>query len=259
MDSYTPMHQQPDWLVSTSGFLGNLVSSVSMDMENDPRFFQDNVIDQRVSALQALGVVSSLIVKCGTSDGGSVEGLENMLEAGGMSGLVTFDGIVFQVAFGMLAFAMISNLLATYVSVAQSYHVFRLVSAGPMGFEMAKSYYMNRNITNIRHFTIRSMLWSIPLLLIQAGLRFLTKFDTEAADSSAKAGKPTTISGITLSGWVWLVIFVIAGLAILCVHNKHESVFMERYELIHEQQAPVAGYLRSIGSSTDQSRRAPDL
>ncbi|CAK9008485.1 unnamed protein product [Durusdinium trenchii] len=46
-----------EWMENSFG----LVQSESMDLQNDPRFFQANVLNKRLAAFSKLGVVSSLM------------------------------------------------------------------------------------------------------------------------------------------------------------------------------------------------------
>merc|ERR1719359_1607232 len=93
--------------------------------------------------------------------------------------LKDFDGFIQLVSFGLLNFVLFFNMLAMYVGVAQPYHTIRLMTAGPTGFEIACSYYLNKNIVSYRHLAIKCMLLSLPIFLISCGLRLIVKFDRE--------------------------------------------------------------------------------
>jgi len=210
----------------------------------------DSTLDQRVSALQALGVVSTLMSRLALSDGGSLEGIEQMLQHG-WAEWYTFDGVVFQISFFMMSMIAFANLMATYVSVAQSYHTYRLVSTGAVGFEMAKSYYLNPNICNFRHFAIKAMMVSVPALCMACVLRHLVAFDDEAADASHEKQSLVTFMHLSASGCFWGVAYCLVGLAMLWLHRKHDLIFKDRYEVIQKQVAPVVSYSRSLGKVSD--------
>merc|ERR1719359_750568 len=93
-----------------------------------------------------------------------------------------FNGVLQLISFMMLICILWMNMLATYAGVAQPYHTLRLMTAGPTGFDAAASYYLNRNIVTFRHAAIRLMLISLPLYILQMGIRLVVKFDrsTEA-------------------------------------------------------------------------------
>merc|ERR1712083_820549 len=92
----------------------------------------------------------------------------------------SFDGALQFISFVIMTFVLLANIIATYVGVAQVYHSFRLETAGPTGFEMATSYYLNPNIVAWRHIAIKCMLNSLPMFLVSTGLRVAVNFDREA-------------------------------------------------------------------------------
>merc|ERR1711920_600969 len=91
-----------------------------------------------------------------------------------------FDGALQMLGFVIMTFVLFANIVATYVGVAQVYHAFRLETAGPTGFEMATSYYLNPNIVSYRHISIKCMLLSLPMFLISTGMRIAVNFDRSA-------------------------------------------------------------------------------
>merc|ERR1719473_2628645 len=99
-------------------------------------------------------------------------------------GLFTMDGLLEMFSFIIMTFVLMANIVATYVGVAQVYHAYRLETAGPTGFEMATSYYLNPNIVSWRHVAIKGMLHSLPLFLISTGLRIEVNFDRAALKPS---------------------------------------------------------------------------
>merc|ERR1719197_2127547 len=149
-----------------------LVHSESMDMSNDPRFFQGSVLNKRLTAFSSLSVVSGLMV--GTST--AVISMKKDMD------LLTLDGQLHFISFGIMTLVLFANVIATYVGVAQVYHSYRLETAGPTGFEMATAYYLNPNIVSWRHLAVKGMLHSLPLFLISTGLRIEINFDRAAAE-----------------------------------------------------------------------------
>merc|ERR1719201_2422359 len=94
--------------------------------------------------------------------------------------IATFEGQIQLVSFSIMSLVLFANVIATYVGVAQVYHAYRLETAGPTGFEMATSYYLNPNIVSWRHIAIKGMLHSLPLFLISTGLMIQVNFDRAA-------------------------------------------------------------------------------
>lgn len=195
-----------------------MARSESMEIKNDPRFFSDNVINYRLSAFGSLAVVSGLMVGCAMSD---------MMDMDKHMNLARWVGLLQFISFFMLCFVLAFNMIATYVGVAQPYHTMRLMTSGPTGFEAAASYYLNKNIVTWRHFAIKCMLISLPLYIVQMGLRLVVKFDRgnkELPDEPDDAPIHADMQGIFFGS-----LLVLIGICIYCIHLTHFSVFRERY------------------------------
>jgi len=209
----------------------NLVHSESMELKNDPRFFQDNVLNYRLSAFASLAVVSGLMV--GNTMGDMWDMNKSMHLLASKGSLLDFDGIVQLIAFSELIMIFFANILATYVGVAQPYHTARLMTAGPTGFETAASYYLNRNIVAWRHGAIKYMLLSIPLYVSQMGIRLIVKFDRSTEVSPDKPIE--TPIGSMIEGIVFAVVMILLACMLYSVHTKHFDVFRDRYDAMHRQ------------------------
>eukprot|EP00913_Durusdinium_trenchii_P019123 g17971.t1 len=165
---------------------GLFAKSESMEITNDPRFFQDNVLGYRLAAFAGMGVVAGLMVQ-NSLDARRSFTHDSLFD---MSKALTFKGSVqnhidswFQLAaILLLAVVHFLNIIATYVGVAQPYHTIRLMTAGPTGFESAACYYLNKNIVAWRHFAVFGALLSMPMFLLSCGLRMMVKFDRENYD-----------------------------------------------------------------------------
>lgn len=201
----------------------NLARSDSMDVGNDPRFFQDNVVNYRLAAFGALSVVSGLLVQ------NAMSALFDMNKNMGLIFPVTshIDSAVQIVSFTFLVACFFMNMIATYVGVAQPYHTIRLMTSGPTGFEAATSYYLNANIVLWRHSAIKAMLLSLPLFCMQMGLRLVVKFDRGTMDYDGTQRNVPMAARI--QGFVFCGIFVLMSLVLWYVHHKHFRVFRDRY------------------------------
>merc|ERR1711953_1594158 len=123
-----------------------------------------------------------------------------------MGNLSTLEGNLQLLSFGIMTLVLFANIIATYVGVAQIYHAYRLQTAGPTGFEMATSYYLNPNIVAWRHIAVKCMLWSLPLYLVSIGLRVEVNFE-RAAHKPDQIWWPTA----RLLGFVFMLAYVTAG------------------------------------------------
>merc|ERR1719230_405615 len=211
-----------------------LVHSESMDMSNDPRFFQGSVLNKRLAAFSSLSVVSGLMIGTCTE----VISMKKDYD------IMSFEGQLQLVSFSIMTFVLFSNVIATYVGVAQIYHTYRLETAGPTGFEMATSYYLNPNIVCWRHLAVKCMLNSLPLFLVSTGIRINVNFERQVPETL----DPSEWSARFL-GAVFMALYGFMGLIVWYVHAKHMAVFRERYELVKRKELPYLNHVRSMMTS----------
>jgi hypothetical protein len=224
----SPRGQYDDALGVASVFEGlNFVKSDSMEIKNDPRFFQDNVLNKRLKAFTGVAVVSSLLVQSSMKEMFAMDKNMQLYTAQGGSRF-HFNGMIQLLAFVMLLVIFMCNMLSAYVGVAQPYHTIRLMTAGATGFETATSYYLNRNIVAWRHMAIKYMLLSLPLYISQMGFRLIVKFDRQTkADPDAF---DTTPLQSRVEGIIFATIMLLLACMLYSVHTKHFEVFRDRYD-----------------------------
>lgn len=236
MTDYNAMHLQgeEDEPGALAKMMRPFVDNESMDMGNDPRFFEDNVIDKRLGAFAGLGVVSGLMVDSAFSQ--VFESNKNF-DWGTLEGWIKFSG------FFLMSNVLFVNVIATYVAVAQLYHTMRLMTGGALGFEMCAAYYLNKNIVFWRHFAVKAMLTSLPVLLMSLSMKLLTRFADESQPESA-----TKVSlededtdfrphhphmfGCTFSAFFCFVSYAIMAIILYCIHWRHTLVFREKYKFV---------------------------
>jgi hypothetical protein len=217
-----------------------------MDITNDPRFFTDNVINYRLAAFGSCGVISGIMVDCAMADIFNMDKSMNPRH---------WIGAIQLVSFFLLAWVLFFNLTATYVSVAQPYHCYRLMTSGNTGFEMAASYYLNTNIATWRHFSIKMMMVSIPLYIIVMGLRTLVHFDRENRIDPDKPPVAPIWAGY--EGIMFGVVTITCGVVLFCVHLTHFAVFKERYNMLkHPHHSALQTYVQSLSNPRVTSGRA---
>jgi hypothetical protein len=239
---YAGLHQGLNPVMEMLEQQTGLIHSESMEMSNDPRFFQHSVLNKRLAAFSSLSVVSGLMV--GTST--AVISMKKDMD------LWTFDGQLQFASFGIMTLVMFANVIATYVGVAQVYHAYRLETAGPTGFEMASSYYLNPNIVSWRHIAIKCMLHSLPLFLISTGMRIAVNFDMEAE-------KPLHLSfwGARFFGLFYMTVFTLMGVVVWYLHHKHTAIFRERYSVARDREMPHLKYVHGLMTSQSQRTHRP--
>eukprot|EP00438_Fugacium_kawagutii_P023556 Skav200911 [mRNA] locus=scaffold1581:389059:406008:+ [translate_table: standard] len=209
-----------------------LVQSDSMDLQNDPRFFQDNVLNKRLSAFAGLGVVSSLMVST----------CSHVIAMKKDMNFVTIEGWLRVLSFFLLSMVLFLNVIAVYVGMAQTYHTYRLETAGPTGFEIATSYYLNPNIVAWRHFAVKCLLNGLTIFLISTGIRVSVSFEELSDDIMPKM----TNKAAHVLGVITLSAFVIGGLVMHYIHLKHQAVFRTNYELAKEQERPYMNRVHDL-------------
>mmetsp|Transcript_24801 Transcript_24801/g.46821 ORF Transcript_24801/g.46821 Transcript_24801/m.46821 type:complete len:256 (+) Transcript_24801:114-881(+) len=224
-----------------------LAHSDSMEITNDPRFFQDNVINYRLAAFAGLGVVAGLMVQ------NSMDHLFDMKKDMSFHPFNHLNGFLQLVAFIMLAIVHFLNIVATYVGVAQPYHTIRLMTAGPTGFESSACYYLNKNIIAWRHFAIYGALVSLPLFVASSGIRMVVKFDREnVKDQALPSDLP---DHDRLLGLLSCSAFMLMALSVFYVHRVHFGVFNEKYELLKPNLYQHREVLDVMTSRTFNSQR----
>lgn len=195
----------------------NIVKSDSMDITNDPRFFTDNVLNYRLAAFAGLSVVSGLMIQ---------NAMDHIFDMDKRIKIDSVAGICQAIAFFTLLFVLFLNVIATYVGVAQPYHTVRLMTAGPTGFEMAASYYLNKSVVVYRHLAVKAMLVSLPMFVMQSGLRLVVKFKRENGHDEMKN---LSLFEAQIFGWVSCAVLVLMGLFVMYMDYKHKVIFQERY------------------------------
>ena len=167
------------------------------------------MLDKRLSAVQQLAVVSSLM----TAASSHVINMKKELN------FQNIEGCFRCLSFFILCFVMFLNLMAVYVGVAQTYHTYRLETAGPTGFEIAASYYLNPNIVAYRHLAVKCLLNGLALFLFSTGIRVAVSFETETGKEVPKMEEQTA----HVLGVIVVIVFSCAAATLTYIHRKHQA------------------------------------
>mmetsp|Transcript_91635 Transcript_91635/g.231193 ORF Transcript_91635/g.231193 Transcript_91635/m.231193 type:complete len:227 (-) Transcript_91635:71-751(-) len=205
-----------------SGPLAALPRSESMDVNNDPRFFSNNVISKRLAAFQTICVVSVLMVNLSVKQ---MFLLEKSID------ITTATGVVQYTGFCMMCVVFLLNLTTVIVLIQQLFMTYRLLTVGPTGFEVAKSYYLNPNVVSMRHGAVKGFFFSLPLFIASSGCMVWTTFKTSGTQ---KLAIPVVI-----------VLFLMA-LLLWFINAKHSSIFKERYNLAKLHEEPLLTHVESV-------------
>lgn len=137
-----------------------------MELQNDPRFFTNNVLDKRLAALKTMTIVSSLMLGTALGHCFSLEKKYNFTgdwECPVVSGVQIFS-------FFTLMRVVFVCFMSLYTFCQQLYHIYRLMTSGPTGVEVAGEYYLHPIITTWRHTAVNRLLKSLWLFVVALGL-----------------------------------------------------------------------------------------
>mmetsp|Transcript_28454 Transcript_28454/g.60341 ORF Transcript_28454/g.60341 Transcript_28454/m.60341 type:complete len:272 (-) Transcript_28454:36-851(-) len=217
-------------------FMG-LVPSESMELSNDPRFFNDNVIDKRLTAFTALSVVSSLMA--GAACDQFFPFLEKDMKMWGSETPVR--GFMQLFGFVLMCLVLFLNILATMVFGVQFYFTYRLMTSGPIGFESARSFYLDQNMTYYRQLSAKGLIWGLPMFVLSVGCMLFVKFDD--ANSERK-----------VTAWCTFATFLAFAVCLFRVGLKHQMVFDSKYRYTGAGVRPL---LTEMDSSAPRTNRYP--
>eukprot|EP00747_Dinoflagellata_sp_TGD_P111313 gnl/TRDRNA2_/TRDRNA2_171199_c0_seq11.p1 gnl/TRDRNA2_/TRDRNA2_171199_c0~~gnl/TRDRNA2_/TRDRNA2_171199_c0_seq11.p1 ORF type:complete len:252 (-),score=49.11 gnl/TRDRNA2_/TRDRNA2_171199_c0_seq11:71-826(-) len=217
-----------------------VIRAESMDLNNDPRFFSSNVLDKRLKAFAGLSLVSGLMV--GNSIGQCFHMKKDM-------DLTQWPGIVSMVAFIFMNSVLFMDVTAVVVLVHQLFYTYRLMTAGPTGFEIAATFYLNGNIIMFRHLAIKCLLLSLPIFLTASGMNLLVAFHKDSLPKKeAKMNHNLDMMTHNIMGGVVCGLFTLAALVVLCIRWTHLAIFRERYELVKEKEKPLLTHVQSMSA-----------
>lgn len=240
-------------------------SDHSMDMVNDPRFTTTTVLDKRLSAFTAqVGFVGGLT--SGASLGQCFE-LKKHLKFGYCTetpAYQIFQSVVQLVAFFGMSTVLFLSLYSTLVSVNQAYFGNRLMTVGANGFELARAFYMNPMMVNMRHKAVKFLARALILLLVSAGGMLYVKFSMDQdreAGFKLQQGKQSHGHAsfcdwhIHPAGVVTMSLFTAMGAYLYWfIQIPHENLFREIYALRYHEE----GFGRLLGELGHGPRVAED-
>lgn len=216
-----------------------LKTDESMDLSNDPRFAEDNVIDKRLTAFTTLSIISSLM--SGTAVTECFELEKDMDLFHGSPGEI-FRGWIQTIGFFTMTVVLFMNIACAMVFGTQFFFVTRLMTGGPLGFESARSFYMNKTMIYFRHRAAQSLIWGMPMFTMALGCMMYVKFDKEAGERD---------DGGFLA-WLVFIIFLLGSLLVLFVGITHQCFFDSNYYTVHTKGANnVVHDLNAFGKEHD--------
>eukprot|EP00746_Dinoflagellata_sp_MGD_P050881 gnl/MRDRNA2_/MRDRNA2_227407_c0_seq1.p1 gnl/MRDRNA2_/MRDRNA2_227407_c0~~gnl/MRDRNA2_/MRDRNA2_227407_c0_seq1.p1 ORF type:complete len:142 (-),score=17.96 gnl/MRDRNA2_/MRDRNA2_227407_c0_seq1:28-453(-) len=128
------------------------------------------------------------------------------------------------------------NLFALVVLLQQIFQVYRLMTSSSIGFDFAKSYYLNPNITKMRHLAVKAFFASLPMLIFSMALKTFTHLAYK---------QDRLVFGIVLS--VFMALF---ALFIMYTNHVHSTIFKDKYAVMKEHELPLLSHMKIVGGSS---------
>mmetsp|Transcript_107904 Transcript_107904/g.304005 ORF Transcript_107904/g.304005 Transcript_107904/m.304005 type:complete len:290 (+) Transcript_107904:117-986(+) len=246
-----------------------LARAESMEMINDPRFFSKNVMDKRLEAFQSLLLVSGLMVgtaiKCCFSLKKDMDfsKYDPFLFFGipivGCIGWWQFAGFLLQMTVVFMC------TVAVYVISHQLFYAYRLLTSGPLGFEQASVFYLNKTVCMWRHIAIKCLLNGLWLFLVSAGMTLFVKFYKDAASTQQKFQSVVVMNpksqnitameepkeGVSLFvhsiiAYIDMACFFAMAFLLWVVRAQHLGAFRECYTKARASSAPLLEATRNM-------------
>jgi hypothetical protein len=267
-----------DWM--TENWLWNktkeLVRAESMDVGNDPRFFTKNVMDKRLAAFKVLTLVSSLMFGTALNQCFSLKKDMNFAKVRDWVGIIAIWQII---SFFLCMAIAIMCLLSLYIIAHQLFFCFRLMTAGPSGFDQAAIFYLTRTITMWRHVAIKLLFTGLLVFLATVGIQLFVKFykdaDREMDEKDAVMvvnmdhGKSVdhVINNADLNrqhhalymplhvglGYITLAICAMTSCLMIMIRHEHTRVFQENYEFCSRATVKVSSILRDMSTRSGET------
>lgn len=217
------MIDDPEFALSPP--LAALPRAVSMDVSNDPRFFTESVIAKRLVAFQTIVVVAVLMVNLSVKQ---MFTLKKSIDISTAHGVVQYSGFVLMTTVFLL------NLTTVIVLIQQLFQTYRLLTVGPTGFEIAKSYYLNPNIVTMRHMAVKGFFFSLPAFVASSSCMVFVSF-------SATHEEKLSIAVVAM--------LLIASMLLVFVNMKHTTIFKHTYALARSHQEPLLSHVETVSQS----------
>jgi hypothetical protein len=266
------------WPQQMVGKMIGVERSDSMDVQNDPRFIANNVMDKRLGAFKSLTLVSGLMFMTSMKTCFSVKKNIDFSDYNPYVGYIGW----WELASFILSFIVAAMcLISLYVIAHQLFFCLRLKTAGVMGYEQATIFYLTRVIVIWRHFAMACLfngLWMFMLLI--GSLLFVDFFKGAddkfpVSDSSGhnrgvdklwitnlRNGSPDPGGAFikveshhkldmtlhTILGYVILSMFFVVCLVLYFIHKQHQEVFIMNYKASKELSDPITNRVTSMGA-----------
>merc|ERR1719162_430539 len=178
---------------------------------------------------------------------------------------------VWQIVSFVIAVAIaIMCLLSLYIVAHQLFYTFRLMTAGPSGFDQAAIYYLTRSITMWRHLAIKFLFNGLLFFMILVSIQLLVKFYKDADEvpkhkydevviMNLVGGQSMNTTNLVISvhhkldmtvhvalGYFVFGVCACTAWLMLYIRRQHLSVFRQNYEYCSEKTHHITSVLRNM-------------
>lgn len=194
---------------------GDLEKEGTAELDNDPRFFTGNVIDKRLSAFSAMSLVSAIMWQIAATQ---CFALYKEFSYGPMWTTMQLTGF-----FGT-AVVFFMTSVSTSVLTLQNFFTFRLMTAGPTGFDKAKKFYEDQAMWLWRERAVRCMTWALALFMGSQGLLLTMKFHKDGISDEDKARvEPAYL--YDFCSLIVFIVFMVFAFILVIVARSHQRTF----------------------------------
>merc|ERR1712187_811569 len=150
--------------------------------------------------------------------------------------------------FGITFVCLQMDVVATIVLSLQKWFTYRLMTAGPTGFELAADFYKDRNMVRWRHRAVFCVKWNMPLFLLSLGFLLYVKFYKEG--NPKPGGEPTVETSriYQVLAVSVLLSFLASFFLTASIVMTHSSVFEANYQ----RGRPLLDKMRDRDPTTSQ-------
>jgi hypothetical protein len=230
------LHEAREHLFMEGLYNCTMAREWSMELQNDPRFFTGNVIMQRLAAFTMLSTLSGIFLSFGSAD---VMDANKEMRTRDIHGNIDPLGVLQLCRYTLNVGIFFVNIMGVYIGVVQPYHVYRLMTCGPSGFDAAATYYLNKNVTLWRHFATKGMMLSLGWYTVAVACAAMVQFFRNNENDESDMPTKVEATESQIQSYVFASIAIFLSALMVCIHSSHRGVFNEVYMAATDQDGPM--------------------
>merc|ERR1719491_1018824 len=213
---------QPQYTTMELSSTPSVAREGTADVVNDPRFYNENVLDKRLAAFEAVAIVMEIMAS---------EAIKQCYELPADFEIVGpfYHVAIFQIiGFSIMISVLFMSTVATAVLSLQLFFAIRLMTAGPTGFDKSATFYTDTRMWRWRERAIFGVKWSIVCFFVSPGFMLYVKLYTEGAPKkTVEHDEEEGRIGHNIFSAAALVLFLILSGILTCMVRTHQRAFDE--------------------------------